>query len=97
MKEAEDAKKVTAFYCTNQKVESVEERMWFVELFLSDELRVKRRWYSLMIWKCLLITEWAVVYVLFRICVLYFADNCLGKSELKRKIERTDIAVKDVL
>jgi len=43
MKEAEDAKKVTAFYYTNQKVESVEERMWFVELLLSDELRVKRR------------------------------------------------------
>ncbi|MEB3052813.1 MULTISPECIES: hypothetical protein [Bacillus] len=43
MKEAEDAKKVTAFYYTNQKVESVEGRMWFVELLLSDELRVKRR------------------------------------------------------
>ncbi|QWG63406.1 hypothetical protein [Bacillus mycoides] len=41
MKEVEIAKKVTAFYYTNQKVESAEERIQLVESFLSDELLVK--------------------------------------------------------
>lgn len=37
----EITKKVTSFYYTNQKVESVEERISLVESFLSDELLVK--------------------------------------------------------
>ncbi|MFL1665313.1 hypothetical protein [Bacillus cereus] len=41
MKEVEIPKKVTAFYYTNQKVESTEERIQLVESFLSEELLVK--------------------------------------------------------
>lgn len=41
MKEDEIAKKVTAFYYTNQKVESAEERIRLVESFLSEKLSVK--------------------------------------------------------
>lgn len=41
LSDADIAKKVTAFYYTNQKVESAEERIRLVESFLSDELQVK--------------------------------------------------------
>ncbi|PFC85549.1 hypothetical protein CN272_21015 [Bacillus anthracis] len=41
LSDTEIAKKVTAFYYTNQKVESAEERIWLIESFLSDELLVK--------------------------------------------------------
>lgn len=41
MREDEIAKKVTAFYYTNQKVESAEDRIRLVESFLSEELLVK--------------------------------------------------------
>lgn len=41
LNDTEITKKVTAFYYTNQKVESAEERIRLVESFLSDELQVK--------------------------------------------------------
>lgn len=41
LSDTEITKKVTSFYYTNQKVESVEERIRLVESFLSEELLVK--------------------------------------------------------
>ncbi|MEH7456552.1 hypothetical protein V7183_04815 [Bacillus sp. JJ1127] len=41
LSDTEITKKVTAFYYTNQKVESTEERIRLVESFLSEELLVK--------------------------------------------------------
>lgn len=41
LNDTEITKKVTAFYYTNQKVESAEERIHLVESFLSEELQVK--------------------------------------------------------